>query len=100
MEIISWTSGEKEEYKKSSKNDKPILNSDNEIIHNIIYRGEQINKKKEIENNYLTNKKKQELLDRSMIPQTYINPFLNKNYNDVLSDQEKFLIPKNSSISN
>ena len=35
-----------------------------------------------------------------MIVQTYINPFLSKNFNDVVEDQEKFLKPKNSLFHN
>jgi len=39
-------------------------------------------------------------MDRQMFAQTCQNPFLNKNYTDVLSDQDKFMKPQNSSIQN
>lgn len=92
---IRWSNGE--EYKKSYKSDKPVLNSKNEIITNTILRGEQIDKKKNIsiENNNTS----EELFERNLVTQTYINPFLNKSYNDVLIDQEKYMIPKISYLS-
>ena len=49
METIIWS--KKEEYKKSKKEDKPITNDKDEIIYNLLYRGEQINKKKMLEDN-------------------------------------------------
>ena len=64
-EIIKWSYGE--EYKQSKKEDKPILNDNNEIIQNVIYRGEQIHKKKYLEEeNENFWKKKQEIQNRSM----------------------------------
>ena len=97
MEIIKWTTGE--EYKTSKKNDKPILNSNNEIIHNVLYRSEYTKKKDSEVDNFLK-EKKEEILNRNGVIQTYINPFLSKDFNDVIIDQEKFLKPQNSSISN
>ena len=44
MEEIVWSNGEK--YQKSNKDQKPILNSNNEIIHNIASRGEYALKKR------------------------------------------------------
>ncbi len=35
-------------------------------------------------------------MERCMTAQTYQNPFLQKSFNDVLLDQEKYLIPQNS----
>tara|TARA_B100000963_G_scaffold311821_1_gene288941 strand:+ start:879 stop:1166 length:288 start_codon:yes stop_codon:yes gene_type:complete len=91
MEVIKWSNGE--EYKWSKKEDKPILNANNEIIKNLTIRSEQpIQKKKDKE--YFS--KKEELENREMMVQTYINPFLSKNFNQVVEDQEKFLKPKNS----
>mgnify|MGYP001429793996 CR=1 FL=1 len=91
MEVIKGRNGE--EYKWSKKEDKPILNANNEIIKNLTIRSEQpIQKKKDKE--YFS--KKEELENREMMVQTYINPFLSKNFNQVVEDQEKFLKPKNS----
>ena len=90
MEEIVWSNGEK--YEKSDKNKKPLLNSDNEIIHNIALRGEYILKK----NDKINEKKRDEIMERNMLSQTYQNPFLSKDFIDVLSDQEKFLTPQNS----
>lgn len=95
MEVIKWSNGQ--EYKWSKKEDKPILNANNEIIKNLTLRSIQpIQKKKDKE--YF--QKKEELENREMIVQTYINPFLSKNFNDVVEDQEKFLKPKNSLFHN
>tara|TARA_Y100001980_G_C14473824_1_gene253508 strand:+ start:290 stop:580 length:291 start_codon:yes stop_codon:yes gene_type:complete len=96
MQRVNWSKNE--EYKQSKKNDKPITNSNNEIIHNVLYRGEQINKKKILEETIENNNKIKELNNRIFITQTYINPFLNKEYNKVLEDQDKYLIPKNSNL--
>ena len=91
MKIIKWSNGE--EYQRSKKEDKPILNANNQIIKNLTIRSEQpIQKKKDKE--YFS--KKEELENREMMVQTYINPFLSKKFNEVLDDQEKFLKPKNS----
>ena len=98
METIIWSKNE--EYKKSKKNDKPITNENNEIIYNTLYRGEQINKKKILEENIENSNKVKELNERTFIRRVYINPFINKNYNDVLNDQHNYLIPKNSTLQN
>jgi hypothetical protein len=81
-----WSNGEK--YEKSYKNQKPIFNSKNQIIDNVIENKINILKKYEINNNKIQN--------RELISHSYQNPFLNKNYIDVLDDQTNFLIPKNS----
>jgi hypothetical protein len=94
MEEIVWSSGEKCE--KTKKKNKPLLNDKNEIIHNIPYRSEYNIRK----NNKLDGKRASEIMDRQMFAQTCQNPFLNKNYTDVLSDQDKFMKPQNSSIQN
>lgn len=94
MEVVVWSTGEK--YNKSTKNQKPILNSNNEIIHNLIYRGEYILKKNDRENELKNELKREEIMERCMTAQTYQNPFLQKSFNDVLLDQEKYLIPQNS----
>jgi len=93
MEEIEWSTGEK--YKKSNKDDKPILNSKNEIIHNIVYRGEYNIKK----NDKINEQKSDEMMNRQMLTQTFQNPFLHKSFKDVLADQEKFLKPQNSLAS-
>jgi hypothetical protein len=98
METIIWSKNE--EYKKSKKEDKPITNENNEIIYNALYRGEQINKKKILEENIENSDKIKELNERTFITRGFLNPFMNKNYNDVLDDQHNYLIPKNSSIQN
>ena len=56
-------------------------------------RSEQPIQKKKDKEYFL---KKEELENREMMVQTYINPFLSKKFNEVLDDQEKFLKPKNS----
>ena len=94
MEIIVWSTGEK--YNKSNKTQKPILNSENEIIHNVIYRGEHIITKTDRENELKNELKREEIMERCMTAQSFQNPFLNKNFNEVLSDQQKYLIPQNS----
>ncbi len=81
-----WSNGEK--YEKSYKNQKPIFNSNNEIIDNVIENKINSSKRNEINNEKIQN--------RELISHTYQNPFLNKNYVDVLDDQTNFLIPKNS----
>lgn len=81
-----WSIGEK--YEKSYKNQKPIFNSNNEIIDNVIENKIKSSKRNEINNEKIQN--------RELISHTYQNPFLNKNYIDVLDDQTNFLIPKNS----
>jgi hypothetical protein len=81
-----WTNGEK--YEKSYKNQKPIFNSNNEIIDNVIENKITSSKRNEINNEKIQN--------RELISHTYHNPFLNKNYIDVLDDQTNFMIPKNS----
>jgi hypothetical protein len=81
-----WSNGEK--YEKSYKNQKPIFNSNNEIIDNVIENKIKSSKRNEINNEKIQN--------RELISHTYQNPFLNKNYIDVLDDQTNFLIPKNS----
>ena len=81
-----WTNGEK--YEKSYKNQKPIFNSKNEIIDNVIQNKSNSSKRNEINNEKIQN--------RELITHTYQNPFLSKNYVDVLDDQTNFLIPKNS----
>ena len=86
IEEKKWTNGEK--YEKSYKNQKPIFNSNNEIIDNVIENKINSSKRNEIYNEKLQN--------RELITHTYQNPFLSKNYVDVLDDQTNFLIPKNS----
>jgi len=81
-----WSNGEK--YEKSYKNQKPIFNSNNQIIDNVIENKINSSKRNEINNEKIQN--------RELISHTYQNPFLNKNYIDVLDDQTNFLIPKNS----
>ena len=93
MEVIIWSSGEKCE--KTLKHHKPLLNANNEIIHNVPCHGEYNIRKKDKTNE----KRRNEIMDRSMLIQTCQNPFLTKDFNDVLSDQEKYLTPKNSLIN-
>ena len=81
-----WSNGEK--YEKSYKNQKPIFNSNNQIIDNVIENKIKSSKRNEINNEKIQN--------RELLTHTYQNPFLNKNYIDVLDDQTNFLIPKNS----
>ncbi len=93
METVVWSYGDK--FERTKKEDKPILNNKNEIIKNVPYRGEYNIRKRE-----RNNQKDSEIMEREMIVQTYQNPFFNKNYNDVLDDQERYLKPRNSSIIN
>lgn len=86
IEEKKWSNGEK--YEKSYKNQKPIFNSNNQIIDNVIKNKINSSKRNEINNEKIQN--------RELISHTYQNPFLNKNYIDVLDDQTNFLIPKNS----
>ena len=91
METKVWTSGDK--FERTKKEDKPLLNSKNEIIRNVPCRSEYTIRKKDRTNE----KRALEIMEREMLVQTYQNPFFNKNYNDVLSDQETYLKPQNSS---
>ena len=86
IEEKKWSNGEK--YEKSYKNQKPIFNSNNQIIDNVIENKINSSKRNEINNEKIQN--------RELITHTYQNPFLSKNYIDVLDDQTNFLIPKNS----
>ena len=88
MEEIKWTNGDK--VNKSYKSQKPILNSDNKIVDNIIQSEYNVTNKKDEYNEKMNN--------RELMALTYKNPFLSKDYIDVLDDQRNFLIPKNSSI--
>ena len=90
MENIIWSSGEK--YPKSYKCQKPLLNSNNEVVNNITQRGEYVIRK----DDRLNEKRQIEILKREMVVQTCQNPFLNKDFNDVLTDQAKYLIPRSS----
>ena len=81
-----WTNGEK--YEKSHKNEKPIFNSCNQIIDNVIETKIILSKKNEYNNDIIQS--------RELITHSSQNPFLNKNYIDVLDDQTNFLMPKNS----
>ena len=85
-EQIIWRSGEKSE--KTPKSQKPILNDKNEIINNIPVRGEYNDRKKTI----INEQRIEEIMGRKMSVQTYQNPFFNKKFEDVLADQEKYLI--------
>ena len=94
MEVVVWASGDK--FEKTKKTEKPLLNDKNEIIHNVPTRGEYTIRKKD----RINEKREGEIMQREMMVQTFQNPFLNKDFNEVLSDQEKFLKPQNSSINN
>ena len=93
MEVKVWSDGEA--YKKSNKDEKPLLNSNNEIINNLPYRSEYTIKK----NDKINEEKSEEMMNRQMLTQTFQNPFLHKNFSDVLADQEKYLKPQNSLIN-
>ena len=90
-EVVVWRSGEKSE--KTPKSQKPILNDKNEIINNIPIRGEYNDRKKAI----INERRAEEIMGRKMAVQTYQNPFLNKTFEDVLADQEKYLIVRDPS---
>ncbi len=87
---LKWSKGEK--FTKTNKTDKPILNNKNEIISNIPLRAEMTRNKEK----FNINKYETFLQERPMLVQTYQNPFLTKKFSDVINDQEKFLIPKDS----
>ena len=77
-------------FKKLKKNSKPILNKDNEIIKNIPLRAENTRNRDKIHP-----EKYQEFIEkRPMLVQTYQNPFLNKDFNEVIKDQQNFLTTK------
>jgi hypothetical protein len=91
MQEIIWRDGEK--FQKTKKEDKPIVNKNNEIIKNIPLRAEMTRNRDKID----IDKYEYFIKERPMIVQTCLNPFLTKNFTDVINDQEKFLIPKDSS---
>lgn len=90
MHQLIWSHGEK--FNKTKKQDKPILNSDNKIINNLQLRGETTRNRDKLE----LDKYENFIKERPMLVQTYLNPFLSKDFNDVINDQENFLIPKDS----
>jgi hypothetical protein len=90
MNVIIWSSGEK--FNKTKREDKPILNDKNEIINNIPLRSETTRRGDKIN----PEKYQQFIDDRPMLAQTCQNPFFSKDFKDVINDQEKFLIPKDS----
>ena len=91
MEQLVWSTGEK--YERSSKKDKPILNSEDKVIDQLRTSDEHI-----LRRNYRDNEKlHDEFIDRQMVQRAHQNPFFNDaNYINVLNDQEKFLTPINS----
>jgi hypothetical protein len=91
MQEIIWRDGEK--FQKTKKEDKPIVNKNNEIIKNIPLRAEMTRNRDKLD----IDKYEDFIKERPMIVQTCLNPFLTKNFTDVINDQEKFLIPKDSS---
>jgi len=94
MEAISWSSGEKSE--KSFKKDKPILNDKAEIIDSLRNTAKYISRK----DNRNDEQKKNEIIERYLIRRTYQNPFLgNKDYINVIEDQQKYLTPLNSNFT-
>jgi hypothetical protein len=90
MEVIIWSSGDK--CQKSHKSQKPLFDSNNKIIDNIPQRAETYTRKKD----KINEEKYQEIRDRPMLVQTCLNPFLSRDFNDVIGDQEKYLKSKNS----
>ena len=79
-------------FEKTQKNDKPILNNKNEIINNIPIRSSTTRNRDKIEDEkYL-----KFIENRTLLNQSVKNPFLTKNFIDVINDQEKYLIPKDS----
>ena len=89
MKNNKWSDGL--EYKKSLPKDKPILDSKNQQF-DIPLNKEVINNKFKREEYLL------ELTKRNNVIRTTLNPFLKKTYNEVILDQEKFLIPQNSNF--
>lgn len=94
MAQIVWTHGEK--FNKTKKDNRPILNNKNEIVNNIPLRGETTRNRDKLQQDKLESF----VQERPMLVQTYQNPFLTKDFSDVINDQEKFLIPKDSFIEN
>ena len=74
------------------RNTKPILNDKNEIINNIPIRSTTTRNRDKIQDE----KYIKFIENRSLLNQTVRNPFLTKNFIDVIDDQEKYLIPKDS----
>jgi len=79
-------------FEKTKKNTKPILNDKNEIINNIPIRSTTTRNRDKIQDE----KYIKFIENRSLLNQTVRNPFLTKNFIDVIDDQEKYLIPKDS----
>lgn len=92
MEQIVWSDGDK--FEKTKKKDKPILNSKNEIVNNVPLRGEMTRNRDKID----IDKYEYFIKERPMMAQTCQNPFLTKDFTDVINDQERFLIPKDSFV--
>lgn len=92
MEVIVWSSGDK--YEKTPKDQKPLVNDKNEIIHNVPTRGEYNIRKTD----KINEDRRDEIMERQMLIQTSQNPFFNRDFGDVLTDQEKYLIPQNSLV--
>ena len=68
----------------------------NEIISNVAYRGECFVKTTDREKELKNELNREEIMERCMTAQSFQNPFLNKDFNQVLLDQEKYLKPLNS----
>lgn len=98
MEVIKWSNGEK--YLQSKKEENPKLQETQEKIWNELNMPPSAiyverNKCRVIEN------KSEEILDRNMIRRGYQNPFFeNKEYINVIIDQDKYLKPQNSNNCN
>tara|TARA_Y100000591_G_C21701186_1_gene628373 strand:- start:555 stop:839 length:285 start_codon:yes stop_codon:yes gene_type:complete len=90
MNTIILSYGEK--FEKTKKSDKPILNNKNEIVNNIPIRSAMTRNRDKIEDEKYINFIK----NRSLLAQTVQNPFLTKKFIEVIDDQEKYLIPKDS----
>ena len=91
MDVLIWSNGER--YERSRKNEKPQVVETIEINNSSRIEGEYIDRKKSRDNE----ERRQAILERSMIRRSYQNPFLmDKNYINVINDQEKYLMPLNS----
>ena len=76
---------------KRQKKDKPIQYK-NEIVNNVPLRGEMTRNRDKMD----VDKYEYFIKERPMMAQTCQNPFLTKDFTDVINDQERFLIPKDS----
>ena len=92
--LIQLMDSQREIMIEQLEQERNVIRNTSLIIHNIMNRSEYNIRKKNNHDEGRIN----EIMERQMLVQSSQNPFLNKNFVDVLIDQEKYLIPQNSQV--